>query len=251
MSKKKVNLTASNTKSKVLLLGTVGLVLGGLVVATYNVPSQNAVTKGQFGSTMYSSSLTATANSCGETFRFKTNESLYGEIPQEFYAKPNDDNTFNIPKHPMIVPVYGYMSSRPLSAEQVRFYADDEDYQEVPIQVVLRTMWDYDTKVIWYGDKATSGDIYNIEQYVKTHSNVLALPWKSETPIPLQRNIAFSSWGISQSCGTWDETVFNEFTKFAEDNPVKHEDTPPVSKLSKYGKLYPIDPGRSYEDQGS
>lgn len=237
-----------NTKTKLVLGGVIAAVLASLTVATLNLPSQMTPSQGQYGAVVYPGNLNTTVNGCGDVFRFSTNESLYGVIPQEAYATAQTKTI--IPTHPMIVPVYGYMSDRGLKKNEVKFY-ERKGYPDFPRQQILRTMWDDNTTVIWYDENATAADVFRIKKYTTEHTNVLAVPWTGVDALPMNRHIAFSTWGISQSCNTFDNSVLNDFQNFKKVHPVKHTVTPPVKKLNKFGLLSPINPGVSYKGKDS
>ena len=139
----------------------------------------------------------------------------------------------------MIVPVYGYLADKPLPKAAIRFY-EDKDYKEIPYQTVLRTMYDYNTTVLYYDRGMAPGNLIAIQQFVDSEKNVLALPWTYEGSLPLVRKVAFASWGMSQSCGEWSEDVFKSFNRFAVANPVRHSKIPAVASLDKNGKLAPV-----------
>jgi hypothetical protein len=221
----------SNRKTKYGILGTIVVVVGLLVTATLNLNPELAPSKGDFGSVVYPASIRAISDSCGDIFRFTPSSSLYAEIPEDIYTNKKDNS--EIPAPPMIVPVYGYMASRPLADSQIHFYAAKGfKASTIPRQLILRTMFDKGTKVIYYTDKINAGDLIAIKQYTTVHPNVLAIPWTMQEPLPLNRDIAWSTWGISQSCSKWDDSVFDEFASFVKAHPVTHEKTPRVAKLT-------------------
>src|SRR5690606_37119252 len=108
---------------------------------------------------------------------------------------------------------------------------------------ILRTMYDRDTIVVWYSPDIALADYELIKQYVSEHDNILAVKWENEqgSQIPLDRKIAFSAWGISQSCEFWTDQTFETFADFAKENRVERPETAPMAEPNQYGLLPVID----------
>lgn len=257
----KIKGSISNNSTKYGIVGTVIAVVAVLTIATYNLNPQLAPTKGPYNSILYPASIGAVASSCGDIYRFKPDVAFTGVIPASVDTTPPDptvppapaptpaptkpvvkgktDKSGNVPRHPMIVPVYGYLADKPLPKSEIRFH-EDKDYKEIPYQTVLRTMYDYNTTVLYYDRGMAPGNLIAIQQFVDAGKNILALPWTYEGSLPLARNVAFASWGMSQSCSQWSEDVFKSFNRFTVANPVGHSKAPAVASLDKNGKLAPV-----------
>jgi len=227
--------------TKVGIVATIFIVVATLVTATLHLPPQTRPTSGQFNSTIYPASLSAIAASCGDIFRFKTTPNLYGVIPDKI-AEQNKEAL--IPVAPMIVPVYGYMSKEALPDSAIKFY-DEANYEPISRATLLRTMYDKDTTVIYYTKALDSGNLFAVKQYADNHPNVLAIPWTFDSAgLPLNRDLAWSKWGISQSCIDWNGKALNDFLELAKEKPVTHAKKASEVELTVKGALPSIVPGR-------
>jgi hypothetical protein len=231
----------SNKRTKRTLFGVILGVISVLTIATVNISPQLAAVAGDYGSTIYPASIRAVSNSCGDIFAFEPDENFFGEIPAEFLDPENVKSDIPISTHPMIVPVYGYMSPAPLAKTDIHFYPA-EGFMEIPYATILRTMYDLDTAVIYYDSGVPAGDLIAVQQYALENPNTLVVPWTFEDSLPLKRELAYAVWGISQTCGTWDEDVFTEFRLFTEENTVSRPSPAPAAKLTDDGYLQIITP---------
>lgn len=191
----------------------------------------------------YPASLDALANGCGQTFFIPPVEGQFGLIPDEYWelnANPAD----NIPKGPQVVPVYGYLANEGLNDTDIRFWSTQEATDNGPLnqQTVLRTMYDKDILVIWYRADLATIDIAALQEYANAHyGKVLVYPWMYNNGVILgDRKVAFSSWGISQTCNLYSETVLDDFVKFKEQNPIERVDPIPMGGMTETGVLYPL-----------
>lgn len=247
--------TSSNVKfsylgTKIGLVAGAVTVIGGLVLGTIFGLTPNAPSKSAYDSVEYPAGLTSLVNGCGNFFTYKPEPGeQYAELTPEVLAKMDDPKDISL--QPMVVPVYGYMSPEGLPGQDIRFYDMDELDEPLPMETILRSMYDYDTMVIWYTEEIAATDLEDIRTYVQKNENVMALKWDyKDKKLPLGRSVAFSKWGISQSCDVFTEGVVNNFTEFARDHYVERseEDVPPAKFIKNSNKLYPILP-TNYEDQ--
>jgi hypothetical protein len=223
------------TASKFTLFGFLLLVVVGLIVATVRLPSQSAPARIDAYSVSYPGGLDEIANACGDIYRFTPTRAWYGIIPDSIYnafQKTNIKLAAGLQHHYMSVPVYGYMDRTLLPKSAVKFYSQTDD-PKYASYTILRMMYDYKTTVIWYNTRATDDEVTAIKKYVAQHPNTLALPWHNYNgaPIPLKRHFAFSSWGISQTCTSFDVNVLNKFTAFTSKHVVPRPTPTPQAKL--------------------
>lgn len=215
------------------LIGVTAMVLILIFGINPNRPHE-----GEAGATVYPSSLAALATGCGDYFRWDTE-------PVKHYAYITEDEKKKLkilPQPPMNIPAYGYMTEFPLAQSDTNkfFTPDDLGNEEIPITTILRTMFDYGTTIIWYNPL---NDIValDVRAYVSEHENVMGVPWiYEERYIPLDRDVAFSSWGITQSCKSFSYATANDFIEFTHEFPVAREDVPPHAKITLNGQVVPM-----------
>lgn len=196
----------------------------------------NQATTTQFGATEYPASLGSLASGCGDLYLFNPDPSQYGIIPEEVKA---NEGVVNIPVHlNSTIPVYGYMSAEPLGASQIRFYTKDELKEPISREQILRTMYENDTTVVWYTDDIAPDDYQVLKEYVDSHENILATKWEYPSlVIPQDRKIAFSTWGMSQTCEYWTDINFEKFQEFKKEHKIPKASTIPEAKLNDNGLL--------------
>jgi hypothetical protein len=127
------------------------------------------------------------------------------------------------------------MAETPMSKADTNSFITSEDLQGVaiPYPTILRTLFDYDVTIIWY-DPEDPILMIDVRGYVSEHENVMALPWLyTDRQIPLDRKIAFSKWGITQSCSNFSVGTVNDFVEFTQKYSVAHEETPPHAQLNE------------------
>lgn len=236
------NVSFSYTPTKLAIVGTAVLAALVMIVVVVFGINPNKPQPGPNNSTQYPANLAALANGCGDIYMFQPAINQYGQIPNSLLQS---GGTIEVPLPGMVVPVFGYMSAKPLADSQIRFYGKNELQKPIDRTQILRTMYDRGTTVVWYDQTISPGDYTALENYVKTHKNILAVKWEYGTALPVNRTIAFSTWGISQTCQFWNNNTFKDFQKFANEHPVNHPATPPTPKLTSQGKLPTIDRPRN------
>lgn len=195
------------------------------------------------GGMEYPATVEAVLNQCGNTFAFEAAREHYGVFSskdlQESLLK---GESYEIPTHPMIVPVYGYMSEEP--ADEV-FEQKMYKHSDAPTRSqLLRAMWD-GAVVVWHSPAISNEEEARLSMSIRPYDNIIAVEWAGGE-LPLGRKYAFSTWGISQSCQNWDEEVFSQFLSFIEEHPqyTKKGQEPPEAILTDEGLLHDIDPAR-------
>lgn len=175
------------------------------------------------------------ANGCGSIFRAKNAVALSKEIPEEYYNIISEDGY--IPSPPVIIPIYGYMSERGIHPAQFKFYGKESVNKNIPESLIIRTLYDNAIPVIWYNSKNINEKDYEALQNLgkNAEGRLIIMPWLEydNDPLPRDRTIGFSVFGMSQSCKTFDIEVLNQFIDFAanhsfEDKPIK----PEIAELS-------------------
>lgn len=189
----------------------------------------NAPFASYMGSTEYPTKLSSLMNGCGNFF-------LYNPKPGEQYSvvTPEIQATMSnqtIPTGLTVVPVYGYLAPEGLDGRNIRFHETEEPNQPYPMTTLLRTMYNYDTLIIWYTADLPATDIQDIRRYVQNTPNTMALLWVYGENLPLGRDVAFSKWGVSQSCSFFTPEVMENFTEFTDNHYVERELIPPVAKF--------------------
>ena len=200
-------------------------------------------TTGQYQSVEYPASVEAVLSQCGNTFTFDPDSEHYGVFdPDEIIANAGLESTsVEVPDHPMIVPVYGYMTEwdEGKSLLDKNSYTDDD----IPARSrILRSMWDGNV-VIWHSVGISDEEKARIAMVTRSTPNVVSVEWIGGE-LPLGRKFAFSTWNVSQSCERWDNEVFEQFLTFVEENPrfAAPTDEPPNAVLDENGMLQKIEP---------
>lgn len=201
-----------------LSIGALVLVVGTMVGAIAASPDPNTPRESEFGAIEYPANALATLGQCGGVFDFEVPERFSGEIPVDFFDNPNGPGGVErtIPIQPMIVPAYGYFYNQRESPVKEFWEIEDED--ELPKSFeYLAYMW-HGWSIIWYDDEADSDVVESVRNYVAEHDKVMAMPWMSDNGrnLPLGRNIGFSAWGVTRSCGLWDDRLADDFIEFAQ-----------------------------------
>lgn len=228
--------TFSYTGTKLTLISGAVVAVLIMVLATVLGINPNQPQPTRYGGTQYPAPLTSLAAGCGDFFLYPPLESQYGVILDD-----DKNDVLTIPSHPMTVPVYGYMSETSMADSDIRLYEPDELRQPISLQTILRTMYDKDTTVVWYAEDISQGDFAVLRAYVRDKTNILVVPWEyGDNSLPLDRKVAFSQWGISQSCEFWTDETFETFLEFAEDNRLERNPNPRVVRPNENGLLPPI-----------
>lgn len=172
---------------------------------------------------------------CGTIFRAKNAVAESKQIPESYYLDiPNDGY---VPSSPLIVPTYGYLTERGMHPSQFKFYSEESVNKDLPEQLILRTMWDSGIPVIWYDPKKISPEDYaTLEGLGKNNEGrLLILPWLhyDSANLPRDRAIAYSVFGMSQTCKTFNRDALNQFLDFADKHPFENKPVKPeIAKLS-------------------
>lgn len=200
-----------------------------------------------FGGLAYPASLPSMSAGCGDIYRIPPVEGNFGIIPEEYWELNEGEDKDPIPVSPEItVPMFGYMNPEKLGEAEIRFYTMD-DLTENPLDPtkILRSMYEDDIIVIWYTQNIDPSDLAalrataNSEEYAGT---MLVAPWVSGRQMIQNRTVAFSAWGMSQTCSVFSEIVLDEFIAFEEENRVERPLEAPDAPMTDTGKLLPIGP---------
>lgn len=222
----------------ILILSLVAL-LTVLIVST-NTPKPFTVkSDNEIGMVSYYTSPTGYAEQCGNIYKFSEAVEFSQQVPENFYIDGPVDSY--IPSGHNIIPIYGYLSERGMSKEDIKFYSPETVNKNWTEQYILRTMWDYNNIVIWYNpDKATDEDIEELKQLDESlPNNILILPWLyyDNASMPLDRTFAFARLGFTQSCNTYNFNVLSEFGTFTSDNKLVKPEIPEIAELNSTNNL--------------
>lgn len=240
-----------NTRRGIIL--TIIAMVAILVITIIFAVNPNKPRSLQSGGMAFPATLPAIASGCGDIYRIPPVEGNFGVIPDEFYTLNAPDDV-DIPRSSLtVVPIFGYMSKTGLTRDQIRFYSQEEITQgseegtesTFDETKMLRSMYDNNLLVIWYTKDLPDADVAFLRSYanVDRPGEVLVLPWTDSRPLVQPgRNVAFASWGESQTCNIFDEFVLGEFIDFVADNPVEKPAVIPEAKLTANNKLMPIGP---------
>lgn len=228
-------LTFSYLPTKLAIVGSIIAACSLMVTVVVFGINPNQPTKTDFGGIQYPASLSSLASGCGDLYLFDPSSDQYGVIPEKVTSS---EGVIDTPIHTMTVPVYGYMSAEPLGESQIRFYAKDELKEPIAREKILRAMYEKNTTAIWYSKDIGADDYQMLKEYVESHKNIIATKWEyASGDLPLGRKIAFSSWGMSQSCEFWTNTNFDKFQDFKKEHNITKITPVPLAKLNKSGLL--------------
>lgn len=204
----------------------------------------NNPTKSAYGGLEYPATLESMANGCGNIFYNPPKEGNYSVIPEKFweYHEEQGTETVKIPTHSMIIPIFGYMSEEAYTEDAVRFYSLQEATEAPNLPMLLRTMYDRDITVVWYKANIAPSDLALIKAYADANpGEVFAYPWYfSGGSLVGTRTVAYAKWGISQSCGLYNEQNLEDFIQFGKEHPIERKKDLPEAKYTDSGDLYPI-----------
>lgn len=237
-----------NTGTKVGIVISVLVVIALVVGWNLALPSRLAATVGpasMYSPQLYPTEIEGLAESCGDIYRWGAfTKENYPLLPKDAV----DRAEIIVPVIESItVPVVGYLGPINLPKSAVKFYSRDQDPKFASYQV-LRLMYSYNTTIIWYDSSLTDSAVKAVSAYVKSHDNVMALPWdpaaRRNAPLPRGSGIAFASWGMTQNCLNWNVTVFDQYQRLKKDHPVKRVGESQLirAKLNQNGMLPQIDP---------
>lgn len=229
-----------------LAIAGFGLVLAGMVGSIAFLPDPNAPKAGEFNSIQTPANAYDTINGCGATFVFEVPKETTGKLPDDFFDNPNggDKITRNIPLNPMNVQAYGYYYDSNDDPPKVFYDYGKDDVNDIPSTVDYLSYMYKGWTVIWYENSAEEALKEILKEYAESKEKVLILPWISEgdRQIPLKRNFAFASWGISRSCELWDENVADQFIEKAENMYAQRDKEQYDAELDQNGELKLISP---------
>lgn len=236
------NFTASKKSRTQPFLAVAGFaaIIAAMVGAVAFAPDPAAPRPSSFNAMAYPANVLGTIGQCGDTFNFAVPAEFTGKIPDGFFANPNGPGNIErtVPVHPMIVPAYGYFYET--RDEPAKTFWNFEDKKILPQSFeYLSYLWNGWT-IVWYDDKVEEEAKKSIKQYVSSHEKVMAMPWMNpgERALPLDRSYAFSSWGVTRSCGLWDGRLLDDFIEFSQDvNKDRDISNPYPAKLDDSGEL--------------
>lgn len=165
---------------------------------------------GQFGSTLYPANVAGALAGCGGFFKFTPEEGYYGAVPVGYDGM--------VPNPPMMVPTYGAFTSEVFPEDRVGVPADRQE-AGLTQGVALRAMWEGYT-ILWIDDAASDEAYDFLVDYVvdwnASHSGTDRLilsrwDFDEERAIPLDRQSAFSAWGMTTSCAGFSPAVLEDF----------------------------------------
>lgn len=213
-----------------------------LINATLAIPDRNQPKDGPYGSTEYAQSALAASKGCGGIFVFdKLEDKYWGQIPEELKQSHEADN---VPLQPVNIPSIGFISPEPIDPAEVGVY--DPTFKNYTDPKINRILWE-GYNIIWYSLKTPKEDVEALRSYVlslnEAEPTTYLLPYNMEgREIPFSRDYAFSTWGASQSCQTFDKRVYQDFLTFAAKTAPNNGGEPPIAPLDEYGELYALEP---------
>lgn len=229
-----------------LTIAGFGLILATMIGAIAVLPDPNAPKAGEFKSIQTPANAYDTTNGCGATFVFDIPEETTGKLPDDFFDNPNGDGTIdrNIPLSPMNIQAYGYYYDNREEPPAVFYDYDKDNLDQIPSTVEYLSYMHKGWTVIWYENESKQDLKDLLKEYAESKEKVLVLPWVSEgdRQIPLKRNFAFASWGISRSCELWDDNTADRFIEEANKLYAQQGKEQYNAKLDKNGELKLIVP---------
>lgn len=212
--------------------------IGALLWTVFGVdPSRKS--PAQFGGVEYPATVEAVLSQCGNVFVFDPPASYYGVFDTpDVMAQLDREADVEIPEHPMIVPVYGYMSGEGTLDQKVY-----TDANVPPRSQLLRAMYEGYT-IVWFSPSLDEAARASLKMDLASYDKVVAVEWNAGE-LPLDRKYAFSTWNVSQSCLVWDTEVFDQFLTFVKDHPeTRPESESPPEAVVVDGRLPDINPPR-------
>lgn len=200
------SVTTTFLNTKLFLLTGIAFILVVLHVLVIFAFNPNKAQPAIAGGTETPASLNALVSGCGGFFSWQTTSEQARLIPADQIDRANI-----IPETPMITPVYGYMSEE--NVPRFGFWDGSED--DLPSrEQVMRHMHD-GGKVIWYVTNMDPADKILLQELAEERQaeKIIALPWEGRS-LPFDRQVAYATWGASQTCTFWSDVAFNEFEEF-------------------------------------
>lgn len=144
---------------------------------------------------------------CGPVYEKATTPGTAGIIP----SVKADGTTPNVPDFGTIVPMTGSFWAPPADPD-IRMYTPKSPTIPRPAQL-LHNMWN-GALVVYYAPDASAADVTALSVGVAARAdlNVIVVPWDlTRGPLPSGRQIAFASWGASQTCQHLVVVALNQF----------------------------------------
>lgn len=219
------------------------VIIFAMIFSILNLPDPNMPKSSSFNSTQYPADSLETIAGCGPTFVFDVPKDKSGKIPENFFDNPYGEGNIKrtVPLNPMLVPAYGYYQTDQTEPTKTFWEHDGstKKIQELPQSTeYLSYMWDGWT-IIWYSTDSEKEVKDALKTYASTKDKVMVMPWvrDDERNIPLGRNIAMASWGISRSCELWSTEIADRFISSAKNNQESRNEEPYEAKLDSSGEL--------------
>lgn len=198
-----------------ILIGTLLLIVGFIVQPLFSTDTR---LNGANGGTAHKTSVQGLIAECGDLFTFRPiAKQDYGVLPENYEGV--------VPAHSMVIPAYGFMPNLDTDYEDL----GENGLTELGIN---RLLWDGYT-IIWLGKNVPNTGVEHIKATIENapvqiREKTLLLKWEYRKNIPMDRNIAFSSWGVTQSCGIYDYGVYSEYLQFVKQQPLQPSGEPPI-----------------------
>ena len=219
--------------TKLVISGILLAGVGALLFGALSQPAHNVVTSSAYGSSTLPASADAILTKCGDVFLFDSEEKWSGTVSDDYKEK--------IPRHPMLVPVYGYMSDSPFDQSKLNTGTLTESVYTYP--EILRAMWE-GNHIIWVGGEYTAEGYEYLTNYAaewnEIHDDkVVVTAWDFEYGMPGNRDVAFGDWEASQTCESFSESSFEDFQEVVQENTSPRDfQNPPAAVL--VNNLLPI-----------
>lgn len=240
--KNRISFSYKGTRLR-LIASVLAVIMAASLLIIFGLQPNNP-SRSPYGGLEYPATLESMANGCGNIFYNPPIEGNYSVIPDEFweYHEEKGTETVKIPTHSMIIPIFGYLANEGFTEDAVRFYSMQEATEAPNLPMLLRTMYDRDITVVWYTTDIAPSDLALIKAFADEHpGEVFAHPWYySGGSLIGTRSVAYAKWGISQSCGLYNENNLEDFIKFAKEHPIERKKDIPIGKMTDNGELYPI-----------
>lgn len=227
------------TKTKMFLLtallASVAL-MASLIV--YSGINQSAPISGPYGAKEYKRNVQSALASCGGIFLTNPiDNKFWGTIPPKYQDFALD----RIPTQFVQIPTYGFMVNKPTDPSLIKVYDKKDTIPEIP--TINRLLYD-GYNIIWYDPfLAPNNDVAELKKFAaelnKNKPTTAVMPFVlKDRAIPFAKSFAFSTWGASQSCQSFNIDTYKQFVQFSEENGVDHSGKPQEAPLSYEGLFY-------------
>jgi hypothetical protein len=222
--------------TKLVISGILLAGVGALIFSALSQPAHNIAEPSAYGSFILPASADAILSQCGNTFLFESEGKWTGTIPSDY--------TEETPKHPMVVPVYGYMSEVPFNEAKADSGTSTENVYTYP--EILRGLWE-GNHVIWVSPEYTQEGYDYLKNFAsewnQVHEDkVIIAAWDFDYQLPGGRDIAFSEWNASQTCETFSEATYEDFQTTMNNNSAPRDRQNPPKAVLTDGLLPLITP---------